>query len=163
MTAVALHAPTPTLSSMEALAGPKYSAEELERLDLPRIADALDNAARATGVPVTLLVAVAFVESKFDARLIGHDRKGRPELGLMQLLPRTAVEMASRPDVLVEGWELLPEVNALLGARYLASRKGRSWREKLVRYAGAGPRARAYSARVLAVAARIERRQGVRS
>jgi hypothetical protein len=51
----------------------------------PEIDAALRDAARATGVPVTLLTGIAWIESRFDPRAVSP----RGAQGLMQLMPAT--------------------------------------------------------------------------
>lgn len=73
----------------------------------PRLRRAFLPASRTTGLPLPLLVAVAYEESKLrqDARSPAGAR------GLFQLMPATARELGLNPDV--------PRSNILAGARYL--------------------------------------------
>lgn len=86
----------------------------LERALHPvRYATVFAAAAAAEGLDPTLLLAVAKQESRFTAGV----GSGAGAIGLLQLLPDTAAELAGAP---VSGAELRrPEVNAPLGARYL--------------------------------------------
>jgi soluble lytic murein transglycosylase len=71
-------------------------------------------AAAAAGLDPTLLLAVAKQESRFSTGVASP----AGAVGLLQLLPSTAAELAGRP---VTNDELRqPELNARLGARYLA-------------------------------------------
>jgi len=73
------------------------------------IAVALENAARTHGVPVALLRAVAWVESRFNPRAVSP--KGAQ--GLMQLMPATAKALG-----VGDPWD--PQENAFGAAKYLA-------------------------------------------
>jgi soluble lytic murein transglycosylase-like protein len=64
-------------------------------------------AARETGLPLALLVAVAEQESRFDPGA----RSGAGAQGLLQVMPATARELRLDPNV--------PRSNVLAGARYL--------------------------------------------
>jgi soluble lytic murein transglycosylase-like protein len=64
-------------------------------------------AARETGLPLTLLVAVAWEESRMDP----HAESAVGAQGLLQLMPATARELRLDGDD--------PETNVLAGARYL--------------------------------------------
>ena len=64
-------------------------------------------AARDTGLPLPLLVAVAKQESRFDPGALS----GAGARGLLQLMPATARELRLDPDI--------PRSNVLAGARYL--------------------------------------------
>jgi len=64
-------------------------------------------AARRTGLPLSLLTAVARVESRMDPA--AHSAAGAQ--GLLQLMPATAAALAADPAV--------PAANVLGGARYL--------------------------------------------
>ena len=64
-------------------------------------------AARESGVPLSLLVAVAYEESRMDPK--ARSRAGAR--GLLQLMPGTARELEADADI--------PRENVLAGARYL--------------------------------------------
>lgn len=64
-------------------------------------------AARETGLPLSLLAAVAWEESRMDPRALS----GAGARGLLQLMPGTAKALATAPDD--------PRGNILAGARYL--------------------------------------------
>jgi soluble lytic murein transglycosylase-like protein len=64
-------------------------------------------AARATGLPLALLAAVASVESRMDQQA----RSSAGARGLMQVMPATAAELRLDPTQV--------ESNVLAGARYL--------------------------------------------
>lgn len=82
---------------------------------------ALERASRQTGVSTDLLAAVAKQESRFTPGV--HSAAGA--VGLLQLMPETAAELAGRP---VPASELEdPDRNAVLGARYLDQLQ-RQWR-----------------------------------
>lgn len=65
-------------------------------------------AARETGFPVALLVAVAWEESRMNPRA----RSGAGARGLFQLMPQTALELGTSPDN--------PRGSIRAGARYLS-------------------------------------------
>jgi soluble lytic murein transglycosylase-like protein len=65
-------------------------------------------AARETGFPVALLVAVAWEESRMNPRA----RSGAGARGLLQLMPQTARELGASPDD--------PRASIRAGARYLS-------------------------------------------
>ncbi|HKT94681.1 MAG TPA: transglycosylase SLT domain-containing protein [Paraburkholderia sp.] len=88
----------------------------------PQIQDALNAAAKATGIPNTLLMAVAFAESSFNPAAIGPERDGQHAVGLMQLMPATLDKyQVSAPFDAAQ--------SALGGARYLQQlAKGIGWK-----------------------------------
>jgi soluble lytic murein transglycosylase-like protein len=79
--------------------------------------DAMTEASAATGVPTTLLFALAREESAFDPRI----RSLSGAVGLFQLLPATAVTEAMAQKIPLESEAALlnPTLNARLGAAYL--------------------------------------------
>jgi soluble lytic murein transglycosylase len=87
---------------------------ELTRLrSEPAFTDVLDQAGRQERVPSTLLAAVARQESRFSPTV----RSPVGAVGLLQLMPDTARELAGGP---ISGEDLEePRQNAALGARYL--------------------------------------------
>jgi soluble lytic murein transglycosylase len=89
---------------------------QLERsLHPPRFMDIFGAAARHRGLPIELLLGLAKQESRFTPNV----RSVAGAVGLMQLLPSTASEVAGRP---VSAEELEdPALNAELGAGYLAA------------------------------------------
>jgi soluble lytic murein transglycosylase-like protein len=72
-----------------------------------RFRSAFVDAAAQTGVPLSLLVATAYVESRMDPEA----RSGAGARGLLQVMPATARELRLASDD--------PEANVLAGARYL--------------------------------------------
>ena len=93
---------------------------------------AFEAAARDTRLPLSLLYAVASVESNFR-----HDaRSSAGARGLLQLMPATAAELRLDPDQ--------PRENVLAGARYL--------RAQLERFGSADLALAAYNAGPTAVA-----------
>jgi soluble lytic murein transglycosylase-like protein len=70
-------------------------------------------AARETGFPVALLVAVAWEESRMNPRA----RSGAGARGLFQLMPQTARELGTSPDD--------PRASIRAGARYLSQQLNR--------------------------------------
>lgn len=86
----------------------------------PRLRQAFSSAARETGVPLSLLIAVAHEESRLkpDARSAAGAR------GVLQLMPATARELGVNPD--------LPKSNIRGGARYLEQMTERFGRLDLV-------------------------------
>jgi soluble lytic murein transglycosylase len=94
------------------------SCRERQRLErslreIP-LAEVFDQAARTSGVPASLLAAVARQESRFSPGV----RSVAGAIGLMQLMPDTANELAG---LNLNASELIdPRRNANLGGRYLA-------------------------------------------
>ncbi len=87
-------------------------------LRYPRPFDAeIDVAAKDTGLPADWLYAVLRTESLYDARAVSK----AGALGLLQLLPPTARQVAQRAGLPppARGDLFQPEVNIALGARYL--------------------------------------------
>jgi soluble lytic murein transglycosylase-like protein len=92
---------------------------EIKRCPLPsRFRPAFEQASKKTGIPLSLLVAVAQEESNFKPNAVSH----AGALGLLQVLPATARELEINLDS--------TEANVLAGARYL--------RRMLDRFDGAG-------------------------
>ena len=89
-------------------------ARVLEReLHTPAYAQELEEASRQEGVHASLLAAVAKQESRFSPSV----RSPVGAVGLLQLMPATAAEVAGEP---LSGSQLEePSRNATLGARYL--------------------------------------------
>lgn len=73
----------------------------------PRFRRAFESASDKSGVPLSLLVAVAQEESNFEPNAVSH----AGALGLFQVLPSTAQELEIDLDS--------PDANVLAGARYL--------------------------------------------
>jgi peptidoglycan DL-endopeptidase CwlO len=96
-----------------------------------RFRPAFENAARATGLQLAMLVAVAEVESRFQPSA----RSQADARGLLQVLPSTAAALQLDPDN--------PASNVLAGARYL--------RLLLDRYQSTDPALAAYNAGPTAV------------
>jgi soluble lytic murein transglycosylase-like protein len=121
---------------------------------------AFANAAAETGVPLKLLVATAYQESRMNPQA----RSGAGARGLLQLMPATARELRLAGDE--------PRTNVLAGARYLRKMLDRFGNVELALAAyNAGPSAveRAGAAPTLAtlryvknVEARAERMPGCR-
>jgi peptidoglycan DL-endopeptidase CwlO len=98
----------------EAAAAPRIPAlpargvEPLNACPIPqRFRPAFNRAARDTGFQLSMLVAVAEVESRFQPSA----RSSADARGLLQVLPSTAASLKLNPDD--------PESNVLAGARYL--------------------------------------------
>lgn len=101
--------------------------------------EALTRAAAREGLPPALMAAVIRQESAFDHRAISP----AGAVGLMQLMPGTAAEMAVdlRPQLVDEEALTDPALSLELGARYMAEMLERfdgSWIAALVSY-NAGP------------------------
>lgn len=80
----------------------------IKRCPLPaRFRPTFERASKQSGIALSMLVAVAQVESSFRPRAISH----AGARGLFQLLPSTARELKLDPDD--------PDANVLAGARYL--------------------------------------------
>lgn len=89
-------------------------AAELETdLHAPAFSQELNAAARRAQLPTALLAAVAKQESRFSPTV----RSAVGAIGLLQLMPETAAELAGAP--LSATWLENPANNADLGARYL--------------------------------------------
>lgn len=120
-------------------AGGAWSRPLLEAVyPLPR-REALIEAAAREGLPPALVAAVVRQESAFDPRAVSP----AGAVGLMQLMPGTAAELARdlRPRLVDEDALTDPGLSLELGARYLAAMLDRfdgSWIGALVAY-NAGP------------------------
>ena len=80
----------------------------------PRFSSLLATAARANGIPTSLLAAVAKQESRFSPGV----NSGAGAVGLLQLMPETAADLYGAP--LAPASLEDPALNAQLGGRYLA-------------------------------------------
>src|SRR5205814_351018 len=76
-------------------------------LSVAATAGAFRTASRDTGLPLSLLAAVAWEESRMDPRALS----AAGAQGLLQVMPRTARSLATRPGG--------PNADILVGARYL--------------------------------------------
>ena len=93
-----------------------------QRIRLPRntvedIAGSISDASNQYGVPPEMILAVIRIESAFDTNAVSH--KGA--IGLMQLLPTTAQEVAQELRMEWPGVEILrdPSANIQMGTYYL--------------------------------------------
>jgi soluble lytic murein transglycosylase len=88
-----------------------------------QLVDLVYRNSRRFGYDPLLVLAVIHVESVFDPRALGRYRDGRVSgaLGLMQLKPATAREVAEDLDIELSGPSDLfrPEINIVLGVAYL--------------------------------------------
>ncbi|HZS24243.1 MAG TPA: lytic transglycosylase domain-containing protein [Gaiellaceae bacterium] len=102
------HGSRPPLAAAHIPALPARDPLVTGRCPIPsRFRDAFVHAARDTGLQLSMLVAVAQVESRFDpAAVSSADARG-----LLQVMPTTASSLALDPD--------RPASNVLAGARYL--------------------------------------------
>jgi len=93
-------------------------ATELNDEERTAVAAEITRAEREAGLPALLLVSLIQQESRFDPRAVGP----RGALGLMQLRPFVAADVARRNDLPYEGRETLydPVRNVELGCTYLA-------------------------------------------
>lgn len=91
---------------------------ELDPEQCDAVAEVAADVERRHGIPVLLLMAVIAQESRFDPEAVGP----RGALGLMQLRPFVAADVAERYGIDYEGRPTLfdPAENVTLGARYLA-------------------------------------------
>lgn len=117
----------------------RWSLPLLEAVYPFPFSEALVDAARARGLPPQLVAGVVRRESLFDPEIISSANA----VGLMQLLPRTAQDVARRAGLReYERSQLtVPQVNLLLGTQYLADvldRFGGSRLAGLISY-NAGP------------------------
>ena len=82
-----------------------------------QIAETILGAASRYDLPPELILAVIFTESSFDIHAESHVGA----VGLMQLMPMTASQLAAELEVEWRGRQLLtdPQVNILLGSFYL--------------------------------------------
>jgi soluble lytic murein transglycosylase-like protein len=92
---------------------------DIDRPQIDLILSAVTNNAERFDIDPVMILAVIHVESRFDARAVSP--KGA--MGLMQLVPGTAREVASELEIDWTDKEQLfdPELNILLGTRYLRS------------------------------------------
>jgi soluble lytic murein transglycosylase-like protein len=89
-------------------AAPKRARPLAEACGIPKpFSGAFRKAARETGLPVSLLAAVAWEESRMDP----HALSGAGARGLLQLMPGTAKALSTASED--------PRANILAGARYL--------------------------------------------
>lgn len=101
--------------------------------------DLIDTYAPKYGIPRELLAAVIMAESGFDPKA----RSSAGAIGLMQLMPTTAEEMAGRMGIEYDEYALTdPEYNISMGTYYLAylyRNLGENWDTALAAYnAGIG-------------------------
>ncbi len=87
------------------------------------LADAIVEYSRAYGLDPYLVMAVIKTESTFNSR--ARSKKGA--MGIMQILPSTARELAGDLGMEWEGHDMLynPSINVKLGIHYLSFLKGR--------------------------------------
>jgi soluble lytic murein transglycosylase-like protein len=106
---LAVVAESTRLESSKAKTPPRATAPALDpSCPVPaRFRSAFANAAAETGVPLSLLVATAYVESRMDPAARSH----AGARGLLQVMPATARELRLAADD--------PKANVLAGARYL--------------------------------------------
>jgi len=85
--------------------------------DFPLIADAVNESSRRQGLAPELVLAVIEAESEFRRDAVSE----RGAVGLMQLMPETAAELATELNISWTGEECLhdPAVNVALGSYYL--------------------------------------------
>jgi soluble lytic murein transglycosylase len=117
----------------------RWSAPLLEAVYPLPFSDALVSAAHARGLEPELVAGVARRESLFDPDIVSAANA----VGLMQLLPRTAQDIARRAGLpeYQRSQLTVPQVNLLLGTRYMADvldRFGGSRLAGLISY-NAGP------------------------
>lgn len=103
---------------LEHKAGRKLNSTERER-----VARILVDAETEHGLPVILSLAIIELESSFNPSAKGP----AGSLGLMQLQPATAREMAMRRGIRWKNWRTLldPEQNTRLGIAYLAEMRAK--------------------------------------
>jgi soluble lytic murein transglycosylase len=104
---------------LDLLAAPSAASMELWQLAYPLAhEEAILATASETGVPKALLFALAREESAFDARAMSLSGA----VGLMQLMPATALTEAMALKIRVDSEDALkePVLNARLGGTYLA-------------------------------------------
>lgn len=90
------------------LAARKPARPFVQSCGIPKAyAGAFRTASRDTGLPLSLLAAVAWEESRMDPRALS----AAGAQGLLQVMPRTARSLATRPGG--------PNADILVGARYL--------------------------------------------
>jgi soluble lytic murein transglycosylase-like protein len=95
-------------TAISSLSLPAQSATTARRCPLPkRFRPAFERASTRTGVPLSILAAMAQVESNFQPNAVSH----AGARGLLQVLPSTAQELEIDLDS--------PDADVLAGARYL--------------------------------------------
>lgn len=89
----------------------------MDRDEVDRIAGSVHDASVRFQLPPEMILAVIRIESAFDANALSH--KGA--IGLMQILPSTAQEIARELQMEWQGEDLLrdPAANIAMGAYYL--------------------------------------------
>jgi soluble lytic murein transglycosylase-like protein len=96
------------LAPAKSSAAPRRAAAAARSCGIPAVfVPAFRRAARATGLPLSLLAAVAWEESRMDP----HAVSGAGARGLLQLMPGTAKTVSVTAES--------PNANILAGARYL--------------------------------------------
>ena len=105
---------------------------DLSRADAEIIARAVTNEGERNHIDPVMLLAVIKTESQFRSDVVGL----RGELGLMQILPATAVWMARRIGLPAHFNLRDPATNIRIGAAYLAHLRT-VFRKVSVRYVGA--------------------------
>lgn len=97
------------------LSGPscRWQQQLAQAQATPRFAAILEEAGQASQIPATLLAAVAKQESRFSPGV----RSAAGAVGLLQLMPSTAAELAGRPMDAAALED--PRRNAMLGGLYL--------------------------------------------
>ena len=125
----AAHGSRSSVVSTRIPALPRASVLATGRCPIPRrFRPAFTHAAADTGLQLSMLVAVAQVESRFDATA----RSAADARGLLQVMPTTASELRLNPNE--------PFSNVLAGARYLRLMLNRFGRTDLALAAyNAGP------------------------
>lgn len=89
--------------------------------------DLIDKYSEENNIPPELLAAVIYTESKFDPDAVS----AAGAVGLMQIMPSTAEEIALKMSIVYDGDTLSdPQINIMYGAYYLAylyRNLGRNW------------------------------------
>ncbi len=117
--------------------------------DLAEVVRYVEHASARFGVDPLLALAVIQVESRFDPTAVSP----RGAIGLMQVLPETAAELAPRIGISIEAEDALfdPETNILLGTYYLS--------RLLERFESVDAALAAFHAGPTRIESRVERRQ----
>ena len=123
-----------------------------QRFNTRRYHDLIARHARANGVPVALAHAIVEIESRYNARARGSSG----EVGLMQILPRTARGIGYRGSVKAL---YNPDTNLRWGMKYLgeAHRRGNGTICGTVLKYNAGHHAKRMNKRTAAYCAKVKR------
>jgi soluble lytic murein transglycosylase len=100
----------------------EFAGKRVPTPTIMRLAELVTKSSKQFGYDPLLLLAVIHVESVFNPKAHGKFISGTASgaLGLMQLKPKTAMEMAKSLEMEIEPEDIFkPEINIILGVGYL--------------------------------------------